>query len=95
MEYGGGNVVEMPSTRINLPGSVFAHPPNLDLSVVGSRHDEGKGGMEGSKVDSAIVTLKHIFDGGEIVKSIKSTRRGIRCALAKSGNVPYTHSLVL
>lgn len=95
VEKRSGNVVEVASTSIHLPSLRLTHPPNLDLPVIRSRDNERQGGMEGSKVDSTVVTFKNVFDGREVVKCIESTRCGIWCALAEAGDVPDTDCLVL
>ena len=43
---------------------ILVHSPQLDLSVVGSGHDQGHGGVEGGPVDSAIVALQDVLDHG-------------------------------
>lgn len=95
MEYGGGDVVEVPAACINLPCPVLTHTPNFDLSVVRGGYNQGKSRMESGIIDTAIVTFKDILDGREVVESIKSTRSCIRCALAEAGDVPYAHGLIL
>jgi hypothetical protein len=43
MEESARDVVEMAATRVDPPSIGLAHPPNLDDSVVCSRHDKGEG----------------------------------------------------
>ncbi len=40
---------------------VVVHPPELDLPVVSSGHNEGHGGVEGGPVDAPIVALQHVL----------------------------------
>lgn len=61
----------MTSARIHLPSLGLAHPPELDRTVIGSRDNERKGGMESGKVDATIVAFEDILDSGEIVKSFE------------------------
>ncbi len=54
-------------------------PPELDLSVVGPRHNERQGGVEGRPVDPAVVALEDVLDHGI------ATAKHVRVHLAEGG----------
>ena len=95
VEKRGRDVVEVPSTRIHLPCLRLAHPPNLDLPVVRGGDDEGKRRVERRPVDAAVVTLKHILDGREVIERVESAWRCVGGVLAQSRDIPHAYSLVL
>lgn len=96
----------MSTARIDLPRLVITHPPQLDLSVITTRDDEWKGGMERCKVDTTIMSLEHVFDGRERIECVKvshSTGRstwtthrwvGTGRGFAKGRDVPYSDGLI-
>jgi hypothetical protein len=57
-------IVEVSTTRIDLPGFGLGHTPDLDESVVACRHEEGEFWVEGDPVYTAVVTFEDIFYGG-------------------------------
>ncbi len=57
VEQSGGDIVEVPSARVDLPRLRLTHSPDLDLPVIRGRDDEGKRGMEGRPVNATVVAL--------------------------------------
>ena len=64
VEHGHGHVVKVASAAVDLPRLRLGHAPELDLSVVAARDDEGQGGVERCPVDSAVVALQDVLDDG-------------------------------
>lgn len=75
MEKRRGHIVEMTSASVNFPSPRLAHSPKFYLTVVTGRDDQWPCRMENGPVDTTIMALKHVFDGGEVVQ-FKSSRRG-------------------
>ena len=94
MEESARHVVEMTSARIDLPSFRLAHPPELDLPIIGGGYDQGKSGVEHGIVDSAVMTLKNILHSRESIESVESTGRRVRRALAQARYIPDTYSLI-
>lgn len=95
VEHRSGDVVEVPSTRVDFPSLRLAHSPDLDLPVIRSRHDQRQRGVERGEIDTAVVSFQNIFDRREIVESVERARRAVRRVLAKARNVPDANSLIL
>jgi hypothetical protein len=74
MEDSTGDIVEMTTAGVDLPGLEITHSPQLDLPVIRSRYDERKCWVEDSIVDTAVMPLQDILDGGEVVKCVECTR---------------------
>ena len=55
-----------------------AHPPELDLAVVGAGDDERHVGVEGGPVDAAVVPLQHVLHHGV---SLTKQVRGVSVSL--------------
>ena len=51
--------------------------------------------MECGKVDASVMTLQHVLDSREVVKSVKGARRAVGRVLAKTRDIPNPDSLVL
>lgn len=64
VEQRNRDVVEVSPARVNLPCLRLAHPPQLDLTIITARDDEGEGGVKGCPVHTAVVSLKDVFDDG-------------------------------
>ena len=94
MEERVGDIVEVPSARVNLPSLCFAHPPNFDRAIVGSRDDQGEGRMEGGKIDASVVALEDILHGREGVERFKIVGSSAGCALSQAGYIPNAYGLV-
>lgn len=95
MEKSTRDVVEMSSAGIDFPGFRVAHTPEFDLSVVTSRNDKGKSRVEGSVVDTAIVSLENVFHRRKSVEAIECARGGSGRSFTQSRDVPYAYGLVL
>ena len=94
MEERIGNIVEMPSARVDLPSFCFAHPPNLNCTVIGSRDDQGEGGVEGGEIDASVMALEDIFYGRERVERLEIVRASARSTLSQTGYIPHAYGLV-
>ena len=108
VEHSHGDVVEVTSAAVHFPGFGFGHTPKLDLAVITTRDDEGKGRMEGSPVDTSVVTFEDILDYSiGVAKQISLTLAGTSdlffgrhgslrslVFLAETGDVPYTNGKV-
>ena len=89
-----GDVVEMTSAGVDLPGLCFAHPPNLDRTIVRSRDNQGEGGMEGGEIDASVVAFEDIFYGRKRVECFEIVRSSAGRALSQTGNVPDAYGLI-
>lgn len=94
MEEGAGNIVEVPSARVNLPSLGFTHPPNLDGAIVRSGDDERQRGMEGGEIDASVMALEDILYGGERVECLKIIWTSTGSTLSQTGYVPHAYGLV-
>jgi hypothetical protein len=56
------DVVGVSTKGINFPGFGLGHAPELDLSIISRRSQQGKSRMEGSPVNSAVMTFENIFN---------------------------------
>lgn len=62
MEEGTGDIVEVASACIDLPGFSFAHAPQLNLAIITGRDNKGEGRVECRPIDASVVTLKNVLD---------------------------------
>ena len=95
VEKRGGDVVEVTSACIDLPGLRLAHPPNLDLTVVRRRNDEGEGRVERRPVHTSVMAFEDVLNRREVVEGVEGTGSGVWGAFPQPGDVPDTHGLVL
>ena len=51
----------MATKGIHLPGLGLAHPPQLDLTIVGGTCQQGQGGMKRGPVNSTFVSFQYIL----------------------------------
>mmetsp|Transcript_14693 Transcript_14693/g.43528 ORF Transcript_14693/g.43528 Transcript_14693/m.43528 type:complete len:467 (-) Transcript_14693:330-1730(-) len=101
------HIVGVAPERVHFPRLGFVHSPEFDLTVVGSRHDQRKSGMEGSPVHSSVVALQDVLDQSvcrteEVrihardhrVRATLKARRPSDVLLPQVRCVPDTHGLV-
>lgn len=94
MEERIGDVVEMSPASINLPSLCFAHPPDLDCTIISRGDDQREGRMEGGKIDASVMTFEDILYGRKRVKRFKVVRSGAGSTLSQAGYVPNAYGLI-
>lgn len=94
MEKRIGDVVEMSSASVNLPGFCFAHPPNLDCTIISGGDDQGECGMEGGEIDASVMALEDILYGRKRVECFEIVRSSAGSALSQTGYVPNAYGLI-
>ena len=62
VEHSHRDIIKVTSTTIDFPSFGFRHPPELDLSIITTRYDEGECRVECCPIDPPIMALEDVFD---------------------------------
>lgn len=94
MEERIGDIIEVPSARVNFPSLCFTQPPNLNCAIVGGGDDQRESGMEGGEIDASVMALEDVLYGRKRVECFEVIRTSAGSILSQTGYIPNAYCLV-